>query len=74
MNMSGNILGVSAPMFTSVASGLTLLALTAALFWMVLTRKGRKWAQAHRMVAWALLAGVALHGAWGVVAVFVLKS
>jgi hypothetical protein len=62
MNMSGEILGVSASMFASVATGLTLLLLT-------LTRT-----PTHRVLAWILLAGVALHGAWGVFAVFVLKS
>jgi RsiW-degrading membrane proteinase PrsW (M82 family) len=74
MNMGPEILGVSMPMFTSVASGLTLSLLTAALFWLVLTHRGRTWTKTHRVLAWTLLAGVVLHGIWGVIAVFVLKS
>ncbi len=72
--MSGDILGVSAPMFTSVATGLGLLLLTLALFRLVLAHRGGKWSHTHKTLAWVLLTGIALHGAWGVYAVFVLKS
>jgi hypothetical protein len=61
-------------MFASVATGLTLLLLTLTLFWLVLVRRGGTRTPTHRVLAWILLAGVALHGAWGVFAVFVLKS
>jgi hypothetical protein len=74
VNMPGEILGVSATMLTSVVSGLTLLLLTASLFWLVLSKRGGRWFRAHRVLAYVLAAGIALHGAWGFVAVFVLKS
>jgi K+-transporting ATPase A subunit len=74
MNMTPQILGVSVPMFTSVATGLSLLLLTLALFWLVLQHRGGKWSRTHRVLAWVLLAGVVLHATWGVIAVFVLRT
>jgi hypothetical protein len=51
-----------------------LLLLTAALFGLVLARRSGRWGTTHRLLASILLEGIALHGAWGIVAVFVLKS
>ncbi|KAF0208652.1 MAG: hypothetical protein Q8S43_04105 [Actinomycetota bacterium] len=74
MNTSAQILGVSMPMFTSVVSGLVLLILTLALFWLVNKRRGGKSMKTHKGLAWIILSGLVLHAAWGVFAVFVLKS
>jgi hypothetical protein len=72
--MSGNILGVSAPMFSSVATGAVLLLLALTLFWLMLVHRGSRRMSTHKALTWTLLGAAALHGIWGIVAVFVLKS
>jgi len=72
--MSGTILGVNAAMFTSVASGLALLLLTIALFWLMLIHRNKQSMHIHKVLTWTLFGAAALHGAWGFIAVFVLKS
>ena len=72
--MTGDILGVSAVMFSSVATGLTLIVLTIAAFWLMLARRDKNSMRIHKVLTWVLVAGFALHGLWGVVGVFVLKS
>jgi cytochrome b561 len=72
--MSGQVLGVSVPMFTSVASGSALFVLMLSVFLVGLSNRGWKRTRLHRTLAWILMAASVLHGAWGLVAVFVLKS
>ena len=73
-SMSGTIFGVSTAMFTSVATGLALLVLTAALFWLMLAHRDKQSMHIHKLLTWTLVVAAAIHGAWGLIAVFVLKS
>ena len=74
MNTSAEFLGVSVPMFASAATGLTLLLLTLAPFSLVLGRRSGKRNRDHRSLAWVIVVAAALHGAWGLISVFVLKA
>jgi hypothetical protein len=64
--------GISVPMLTSVFSGLAMLAAVALLMYLVSVRKMPF--KTHQLYAWVLAAAFLAHGAWGAIAVFVLKS
>ncbi|MBK5210971.1 MAG: hypothetical protein JJE36_01390 [Coriobacteriia bacterium] len=50
------ILGVNAAMFTSVASGLALLLLTLALFWLMLGHRNKQSMHIHKVIKPKLIA------------------
>jgi zinc transporter ZupT len=66
---------ISTPMLVSALSGLALLMATVAMVFLVTNRKpAKRHVSFHRAFAWTVLAAAAAHGAWGLVAVFILKS
>lgn len=71
--MDALILEVSGPMLTLVATGIIVMALVFALAWLGLTIR-QPHSISHKRLAPLVLIAVALHGMWGIIAVFVLKS
>lgn len=66
---------VSAPMLISAFTGVALTLAIVALFYLVTShRPARRHARVHRAFAWTLGTAALLHGIWGLVAIFVLKS
>ncbi len=65
---------ISGPMLASAVTGGLLLAFVAAIFLVQYSRRHRRSLKRHKAMVWTLAIAGLLHGAWGVVAIFVLKS
>jgi cytochrome c oxidase assembly factor CtaG len=63
------------PMLVSIGTGAVMVLAAAVLFYFIRTRRPESGAiPFHRTFAYLLGAAFLLHGVWGVIAVFVLKS
>ena len=64
----------SSPMLVSAITGTLLLLFVGAIFAIQYSKKRPRSLKRHQKFVWTLASAAVLHGIWGAIAIFVLKS